>query len=343
MTTLLTERRTAYLCQLDYVKLVAAFLVVALHTHPLYPLDEQSVLFRLLKALADIAVPFFFMSSGYMLFSACRDGDDQERARYIKAYIKRIARQYCIWSLIYLPISVYGYLSGGASIPGMTVSLIRNLLLVGQNFCSWQLWYLCATLWGSLLLLLLHKLMKKDAVTVLLALIVFAISCGVDYVQQTQAVQGSVVASLQKIIGVTIAGGRIMLGFVYLSIGKILASKSKYLSLRIAIPVTVVLFAAAVLTGSAWLGLIMHIAFFSMVLVMPAGANKERARFARKLSTCIYFTHMLVVFVAYCVCGFTFCYGWIMFIATAVISAAISVLLCLYGKRQPKVFHLLFG
>ena len=71
MTTLLTERRTAYLCQLDYVKLVAAFLVVALHTHPLYPLDEQSVLFRLLKALADIAVPVFFMSSGYMLFSAC--------------------------------------------------------------------------------------------------------------------------------------------------------------------------------------------------------------------------------------------------------------------------------
>lgn len=343
MESLLTERKNCYLCQLDYVKLVASILVVALHTHPLYPMGEKHFLFRLLRMIGDIAVPFFFLSSSYMLYSACRGVDEKGQIRIISKYILRIARQYCVWSLIYLPISVYGYLSEGASPLGMAFSLFRNLLLVGQNFCSWQLWYLCSMLWGGLLLLLLHKYLKNDAVTAILAVLVFALSCAVDDIQKVQTTQGSVLALLQKVIGVTINGGRIMLGFVYLSIGKILASKSRYLSLRIAIPLTVVLFIAAVLTGNAWLGLMMHVAFFTMVLVMPTGENKERARFARKLSTCIYFTHMLVVFAVYCFCGFTFCYGLGMFVAATMISAAISVMLCLYGNKQPKIFHLLFG
>ena len=343
MSCLTIERKTHYLCQLDYIKLVMAFLVVACHTHPLYPLDEGSLIFQFCRALADIGVPFFFLSSGYMLFSACRDMDDQVQRQYIKTYICRILRQYCLWSLIYLPISVFGYLSNGASLFGMAVAFMRNLLLVGQNFCSWQLWYLLSALWGSIFLLLLYRYIKKDLVALILAVVAFAVAQIIDGILSVTVAAGSVIALLQKAIGVTIGQGRIFLGFAYLSVGKVLASRSHYPKIYLSLPLTVVLYVAAVLMNSPWLHLLMHVMFFTAALVLPLGVHKEPARFARKISTCVYYIHMLIIFGSYCLYGFAFQYGLWLFLVTCALSGALGVLLCAWGKKHPKAFGLIFA
>lgn len=142
MNTLIAERKAGYLCQLDYVKLVMAFLVVACHTHPLYPLDNENFIFRALREFADIAVPFFFMTSAFVLFGAQNKGEKST----LNLYIKRIVISYCIWSLIYLPLGFYGYFQNGASPAGAMISYVRNFLFVGSNFCSYQLWYLLSTI-----------------------------------------------------------------------------------------------------------------------------------------------------------------------------------------------------
>ncbi len=46
----------------DYFKVIAAFLVIAIHTSPLAGLSETAD-FVLTRAIALVAVPFFFMAS----------------------------------------------------------------------------------------------------------------------------------------------------------------------------------------------------------------------------------------------------------------------------------------
>lgn len=51
---------------IDYMKLAAAFLVIAIHTGPLISYTAYGD-FLLTSILARLAVPFFFMTAGFFL------------------------------------------------------------------------------------------------------------------------------------------------------------------------------------------------------------------------------------------------------------------------------------
>ena len=53
---------------LDCFRLFAAFLVIAIHTSPLLSFSETGD-FILTRIIARVAVPFFFMTSGFFLIS----------------------------------------------------------------------------------------------------------------------------------------------------------------------------------------------------------------------------------------------------------------------------------
>lgn len=122
---------------IDGFRLIAAALVVAIHTSPLLLWGETAD-FVLTGVIARIAVSFFFMTSGFFLFAG--RGGERER---LKSLLGKTAKIYGLAMLFYLPLNVYtGYFSTGPLLP----TLLRDVLIDGTVY---HLWYLPAAMAGA--------------------------------------------------------------------------------------------------------------------------------------------------------------------------------------------------
>lgn len=131
---------------IDLVKVLMAFVVVSIHTTT-WPL----------LGIREVAVPYFFIVSGFFLFGKMT-GDRSSDLRAIRSWTLKILRLYLIWTAIYLPFTVYGFLQDGLSLKQSLMLFGRNLLFVGENFMSWPLWYLLAMIWSGVLVFVLRAL-----------------------------------------------------------------------------------------------------------------------------------------------------------------------------------------
>lgn len=133
---------------LDWLKFAAALLVIANHTGPLHAYYAYAD-FLLSGVLTRIAVPIFFMSSGFFFFRKLT-GDPAEDQRALWGYFKKIAFLYGIAILLYLPLNVYkGYFSDSFTFIGFLKDLIFN-------GAFYHLWYLPALIIGLYLTYILY-------------------------------------------------------------------------------------------------------------------------------------------------------------------------------------------
>lgn len=124
---------------IDCFRLIAALLIVAIHTSPLLSFNETAD-FILTRIIARVAVPFFFMTSGFFLIS--RYSCNCEK---LKAFIKKTAIIYGIAIVIYIPINIYkGYFSMDNLLP----NIIKDIVFDGTFY---HLWYLPASIIGAAL------------------------------------------------------------------------------------------------------------------------------------------------------------------------------------------------
>lgn len=70
----------------DIFRVVAAFLVVAIHVSPLETIDATAD-FIVTRAAARVAVPFFFMMTGYFL----KAREDAGNRMYLYGFLKKTA------------------------------------------------------------------------------------------------------------------------------------------------------------------------------------------------------------------------------------------------------------
>ena len=156
---------------LDVFRLLAAFLVVAIHTSPLASFSGEADFF-LTRVLARLAVPFFFMVTGQLILSgllsapaevaAAVPGGSrsiprvrQEKTRgsgfsSIRKYICKVLLLYGVSILLYLPIGIYA-----GHYRRLTLSSLLRMLIFDGTF--YHLWYFPALLLGILLLCLLRR------------------------------------------------------------------------------------------------------------------------------------------------------------------------------------------
>ena len=120
-----------------------AIFVVAIHTEPETICNNEYII-RLLRSCYNLAVPFFFMASGFFLFrkTTFPIRENIDNSNRVKSYLKKILRLYIIWTIIYLPLTVYGFIKDGEPLHRAILIFVRNLILVGENYYSWPLWYL---------------------------------------------------------------------------------------------------------------------------------------------------------------------------------------------------------
>ena len=125
---------------IEYFRLAAAFLVVAIHCSPLTTYSETAD-FILTRAVARVAVPFFFMVTGFFVLG---------RPEKLRRFLKRTALLFLACILLYLPLNLY---SGALS--GLTpVGALRELLFEGTFY---HLWYFPAVLLGAAIASLLMR------------------------------------------------------------------------------------------------------------------------------------------------------------------------------------------
>lgn len=130
----MTRTKGAYL---DGFRVVSALLVVSIHTSPLESISPDAD-WLLTRVIARIAVPFFFMSTGYFSREILENGKLWKRLR-------KLCLLYLAAILLYLPLNVYmGDLHSVT--PG---TFLQKLLLDGTFY---HLWYFPAVIIGLVLL-----------------------------------------------------------------------------------------------------------------------------------------------------------------------------------------------
>ncbi|MCI8818021.1 MAG: acyltransferase, partial [Oscillibacter sp.] len=106
---------------LDRFRLLAAVLVVCIHTGPLAGCNAAAD-FWLCRVFARIAVPFFLMVSGYFL--------EKDQWRGAERFLKKTLAIYAAAVLLYLPLNLYG---GGYHLPEWG----KRLFLDGTLYHLW--------------------------------------------------------------------------------------------------------------------------------------------------------------------------------------------------------------
>ncbi|MCR5666019.1 MAG: acyltransferase [Eubacterium sp.] len=154
------EHKSQSFNAIDLTKFICAFWVIVIHVEPFGP-DPSGVssFFSLLTEhyLARLAVPFFFITSGFLLFYKMSP-DSFSMERPIR-YAKRIFRIYLIWSVIYIPLAVRKLLREEDGSPlKLLVIYLRNFIFKGSHT---QLWYLPALIFAVLLVSVLLMLKIK--------------------------------------------------------------------------------------------------------------------------------------------------------------------------------------
>ncbi|MED1914561.1 serine racemase VanT catalytic subunit [Bacillus thuringiensis] len=118
---------------LDQFRIIAAILVIAIHTSPLLSISEWAD-FTLTRTIARVAVPFFFMCTGFFFLQKL--GTDRNRnASMLKQFLWKVGKLYLLSILLYLPVNVYaGYFTDQLTV----FSVVKDLLFNGTLY---HLWY----------------------------------------------------------------------------------------------------------------------------------------------------------------------------------------------------------
>nr|WP_122011559.1 serine racemase VanT catalytic subunit [Maliibacterium massiliense] len=143
-----TEARYAHI---DRFRMVAALLIVAIHTSPLLRVN-QTLDFALTRVVARVAVPFFLMVTGYFVLVS-------PNKRAVRRFLQNTGLLYAAATLLYLPVNLYaGHLNGA--------TLLKDIFFDGTFY---HLWYLPAAILGVLLVCVLMRACGGKAT--------FAIAC----------------------------------------------------------------------------------------------------------------------------------------------------------------------
>lgn len=126
----------------DVMKLIAALLVVMIHTSPLDSFSKTGDFF-VTRIMARIAVPFFFMVSGFFLLAEWK----QEK---VIQFLKKTLYIYIVAIVLYFPI---GWYTG--KFEGLSLLEWGRLLVFDGTF--YHLWYLPASILGVSLLVVGRK------------------------------------------------------------------------------------------------------------------------------------------------------------------------------------------
>ena len=140
---------------IDLIRFILAFFVIAIH----YPPFKNNEILNLLisNCIARIAVPFFFIVSGYFVFYKMESDDRQHTEFALLRYARRILRIYIIWTAIYIPIIIQKNIIAESDAKSVAYALVIWLKECIFTASYAHLWYLYAVIIATLMLAVFMK------------------------------------------------------------------------------------------------------------------------------------------------------------------------------------------
>lgn len=318
---------------LDVMKFVMAIVVVAIHTRP--ELSFSSLIVRnFFEAVYSIAVPFFFMTSGFLLFRKISLPLTDEGELRIKSYLKRMCKLYVLWTIVYLPLTVYGFYLDGISPLKAVVLFFRNFLLVGENYMSWPLWYLLALIVAVSIIYILLKLKVSKEGIVIISIMMALMGVGLDYCKENSLMPQ--ITDLYFTAFLKTRNG-FFVGFLYVAFGILFSKLEKISALG---PILLFVFSVIGMSMKLPLSNVLIVCSIFVFSISCAGnkiTQDTSVRF-RLLSSIIYFVHM--IFMAGLVIAFGLDKSFSLFSLVTILSVCTGVMLLSF--RNSKAFHLFF-
>ncbi len=136
----------------DAFKFFCAFLIIVLHTSPFLSYSKI-INFGFRQIITTIAVPCFFIISGFLFAEKMQQLSVIDKKTYIKKYLGRIATIYAIWSVIYLGFNIRQWITEGFR-SEFLLYYVRDFFFEGSYA---TIWFLPALFFSILIVYLLHK------------------------------------------------------------------------------------------------------------------------------------------------------------------------------------------
>lgn len=146
------------LAGVDLLKLIMAFCVILIHIPPIFYHNSDSIYPNIVKFSIRLAIPFFFVTSGYLLERKLSSLNKEYSSDYLQHRIKKLLKIFGYWLLIYFPITIYNFICSGEGFVNGIYNYLYNLLTRGESLYAWPLWYLYSMAIVYTLILLFSKI-----------------------------------------------------------------------------------------------------------------------------------------------------------------------------------------
>lgn len=312
---------------IDLLKFIMSFIVIAIHTRPLYNVNNKSIT-EIYNILIQYAVPFFFLSSGFLIgIKLTKPLNSPNNLSIIKKQLIKIIKMYLIWTLIYSPISIYKYISNGIPFIEAFSVYIKGFVFVGEQYNSWHLWYLLSTIYTLFIIIFLIKKNFSIKQILLVSFIISIISITFTQLTEYPKEFPKILYIISKIIKSSVSNGRIFLGMVYIPLGIYLSKKTlpKYINWPILIICLLLTYFINNKIIDFYLLIISSITFFEIIKNIKLKDNKFY-QFARNSSTIIFLIHMYIWTFYYLIVYGKRNFGLEAFIITSIFSTLISMM-----------------
>lgn len=274
--------------------------VVIIHTFP-WDNFENNIFINALDLLTTIAVPFFFLASGYLLAGKFDDFYASERNREIVACrIKQFVKMYLIWTAIYFPLAIYSYVINDYSFLYSILVTLRKFVFRGENFNSWMLWYLLSTIYALAFIWITMKFKFKLKQLAVFSCLFFVLIIVINAIAWSEGDLNGILGIAKTVVQYTITDGRVLSGLVYIPLGIYFFFRQKLI--KYASYILIPCFALSLFVEnsllSSLLNFFLYIGAFGSILKINLKDGKIY-RILRTSSTAIYFTHMYI-YSAFC-------------------------------------------
>lgn len=328
---------------LDLIKWIMAIFVIAVHTHPLETI-QNNFIYKVYEVMITMAVPFFFMTSAYLLFYKMNGlYAEDNNIKIIDKYIIRIIKLYLIWNVLYFPLAIYDYAQSGTGVLKSIALYIRGFFFVGEHFYSWPLWYLLSTIYSMVLIRILLKKRYKEWHILFLSIAVFIMAQIMTYLVNNQANLNGILYLFARLVRISIGDGRILTGLCYIAIGMFIARYKVNVDWKILLLTVIISFAISVYYSNFMLLLLLYTVFFLLALSINL-SDRKVYYYLRRASTIMYFTHMFFFFYFSIKVGMKQKYGLIGFLFTFICSVILSLIIIgIQKKKEYKILKELFN
>lgn len=122
---------------IDIAKMIAAVLIIMLHTEPLRDVGTQ-MQWLLRSVITIVAVPFFFIASGFLMFASSPEIPYAKLLDKYKTRAIRIIKMYLLWSLIYFVFVAVDWIQNGVTFCDI-LQYIKRFFFEGSYQTLWFL------------------------------------------------------------------------------------------------------------------------------------------------------------------------------------------------------------